>query len=445
MRSTSIFTLIFTIFISWSAFAQNRCQSLFNRESFNEIKTQVTQVLNSTELTSILLGTRKPNWQDYYNLINMIELIKKDSQGVKNKIAYINSSERIQLLRSVSETKRILDLQTQELNHILIDEVKREAYKRFLDYNIAYFELLKEINSLLRAPIFPIPDFSPLKSKKELISDAETLIKELENFTEETFQATGHKSLKDFEKYTEQFNAKMKRNLDIIKDHLVVSMHRPENGRFWIPIAGFQNQRVTGSSNGYYDADGGGRDRAEAFLLRKEVADYIPLSARFKPNYAEARPDKSIKDIKPSESAGHYGSDLWIIKKSVIEKRATWTPQDSLGPAWYTTIKKNSFDDIFIPWKYKAFMAPYATSPNSFSPAAVENNFKLDGRSRWQYGSGYFEVQIFGPLGIDDVQAFHFMKNPPDKKLYDLLVSKGIEVMDERTWPAKKYDGSESK
>ncbi|MEZ0393323.1 MAG: hypothetical protein ACAH59_13975, partial [Pseudobdellovibrionaceae bacterium] len=302
----------------------------------------------------------------------------------------------------------------------------------------------------LQLKILPIPDLSLVKSDAVLKADAKKILKNLEKITDSTFHLSGHENLKAFEEYAANHNELTKKRLDLIQNHLVVAMHRPERARFWIPLAGFQNQRITGSSNGSLFADSkpgatSGRDEVEATLTSTDQEQYISLSGRLKPNYAEARPDSSITDVRPGDSAAHYGSDLWIIKKSVLEQRSTWTPQDSLGPGTYPK-RNQSFDDIFIPWKYRSLMIPFSLSePYSFRASGRDENFKLENLKRWSNGSRYFEVQIFGPLTIDDVQAFHFQKNPPDKELYDLLKSKNIEVWDERQWPPKPYHGEDPK
>ena len=136
---------------------------------------------------------------------------------------------------------------------------------------------------------------------------------------------------------------------------------------------------------------------------------------------------------------------MTCLKNKSIEYRSTWSPTDSLTPGWQQG--SNSWNNHFIPWKYKALMTPYWESSN-FNPASIPTDFKLDidTSSRWsRRGEYYFEVQVWGPSTIDDIQAFIFKGNPPNKEFYQYLVSKKIEVWDERTWPAKKYNGDESK
>lgn len=411
-----------------------RFEKIEDSDKLIKIHDRVSVLLESTGFTQELAGEKKPSWNEYNSLLEIQKLIH-GTDSVK-RIKYLKPNERILL------QVRLKGLR--EVTHALTEKsVPINQFKEFLDNHYAWFKLIDSINKDAGFELIPNADLTVLRSNEKLNKDAEKIIQDLETNFAATFETSGHKNFEEFKKYTRAFSPEMRRKMDVVEKGLVVGMHRPESARFWIPIAGFQNQRVTGSSNGYMGPSR--RDEAEANLTEQPYEKFSPLSSRLKPNYAEARPHMSNSTYEAKTFAGQYGSDIWVFKNKSIEYRSTWSPTDSLAPGWQEG--SNSWNNHFIPWKYKALMTPYWESSN-FRPASIPADFKLDldTSSRWsRRGEYYFEVQVWGPSTIDDIQAFIFKGNPPNKEFYQYLVSKNIEVWDERTWPAKKYNGDESK
>lgn len=410
-------------------------EKIEDSEKLVKLYERLSIFLESDGFTQALSGLRNPSWNEYNALVEIKKLLR--GTDPVQRIKHLSTDERILLQ---AKLKGLIDV-TKALTEKSAPKAK---FKEFLDNHYAWFKLIESINKDAGVELIPAVDLSILRSNEKLTKDAEKIIKDLESNFTETFETSGHKNFEEFKKYTRSFSPDMQRKMDVIENGLVVGMHRPESARFWIPLAGFQNQRVTGSSKGYMGPDR--RDAAEANLIEQPYEKFSPLSSRLKPNYAEARPHMSNTKDNPETSAGHYGSDIWVFKNKSIETRSTWSPIDSLSPGWQTG-SPNTWNNHFIPWKYKAMMAPYWESSN-FRPGSIQNDFKLnmDRPSRWsRRGEYYFEVQIWGPSTIDDIQAFIFKGNPPDKEFYQYLVSKKIEVWDERRWPAKKYNGDESK
>lgn len=440
MRASRIFFFILMVLGQTGALASEVCSAVHHRvihvapEKIQQASELIEKVY-SGNIKKAFLEKQKPNWAEYAEVAQLLEFIQKNPR-IRQSI------DRYRLKAKFKNERESIE---KSLKEGLSDPEKKKSFNRHLDYHFAYFHLLKKANEDLGVEIFPVPDHSGLKPNRQMIKEAEQLVARLEFYAKDTFEATGHKDKNAFIEYTRNFGKHTKRKLKLVQDELVIAMHRPENARFWIPLAGFQNQRITGSSNGslFHEMEGEvtGRDQAEANLTNQTTQDFVPLSPRFKPNYAEARPDVNVKDIQRSTNASGYGSDLWIFKKNAVEKRATWTPADSLGPG-QGGAPKSHIQNIFLPWSYRELMVPYSVDPSVFEPAPPNPgfNFKSSGWP-WSWAGYYFEVQIWGPLTIKDVQAFHFMENPPDKKLYDLLVSEGIEVWDERQWPATRYFG----
>ncbi len=389
-------------------------------------------------------ANNRPGWVEYDALAKLKKYVESNPQvtghGMIEKLS-VDLQKQISLVQN--QIQDILSAHRQ-----FPETAEALRFVRYLDNHYAFFRLQKEINDKLGVALFPLPDFSRVMSDEQARKAGVEFVSRLEGYAEKTFADTGFKDLKAYEEKARQVNPKNVRFLDLIQHDLVIGMHRPENARFWIPIAGFQNQRVTGSSKGCFcstvDGKADSRDRAEANLSNMPVADYANLSARLKPNYAEARPQASVQDMRPNLGASGYGPDLWIMKQKAVSRRATWTPLDSLWPGNQMSPAPH-INNNFVPWKYRALMASYLhpeaglISPNYSQQTGME--LKLVGQKG---AGGYFEVQIFGALTLDDVQAFHFQGTPPSRELYDLLISKGIKVWDERTWPAKPYNGEES-
>ena len=261
---------------------------------------------------------------------------------------------------------------------------------------------------------------------------------------ERHFELTGYKSMEEYRAFVESVNPESKKLLQDIQKHLFVTIQRPENARFWIPLTGFQNQRTTGSSGGAYDP--GKRDKVEMTYLNLPLEKYQAMSTRFKVKNA-------AMDIKSKETGlkremaflGQYGSDHWIVKESVLEKRATWTNMNSMAAVfnYIETVSSDKANILYraIPWKYREFILPYIDKlSGSFIPKKNDPTYKMNDIIA-DRGDHHFEVQILGDLSIDDMSALHFKFNPPDQQMMKLLKSKNIEVYDARGEFPVKYEG----
>jgi len=416
----------------------------FNPERVAKLESiqKLIQTLELTRFQQVFTGAEKPNWNDYNSLVQLIENLQKPELRMYSAVEgnYLKA-----LNKSLQENIAA------QLKLKMSDEGNKANYQKFLDFHLAYFQLIKKVNDLLKAPVLPEADLSKLQSDHQMIAEAEALVKSIEAKAETAIALAGHENYEAYKAYASAFNEVSQKLLKLTESELVVAMHRPSRARFWIPIAGFQNQRITGSSNGSMYGDTptpNGRDRAESNMTGSNLDSYFLKSPRFKPNYAEARPQAESTEFRPNQGAEGYGDDLWIFKKDRVENRTTFTTTDSLGVGWGMSGKLTGLQDMAIPWKFRSLMIPYAQplsypGANAFSPYySKPADFKMDVPMS---ASSYFEAQVWGPLHIDDVKAFHFKRVVPDKKFYDLLVSKGIEVWDERTWPAKRYSGEESR
>jgi len=448
VKTKNIFLLILaaTQFLPTSGYSLV-CESLFKETAVtkkmpvskftNELSAEILSVVN---LEPILIGTNKPDWRQYQILGDLVWKIEKhlaetkQAQLPEQEIEFLKSSLQEWALRHHQLAKDVTEKASPDL-------------KKYIDVNFAIFKLQQRINELIGLNVFPDYYIQLVAPESVLVKQAEATVSGIKKAIEELYPTTGYKNSATLRKAIQKKSKLYNQTLQLVDSKIVVAIHRPENARFWIPLAGFQNQRVTGSSKGAMLPDY--RNQVESQLTFQNQADYSEQSVRYMPNYGEARPDVSVKKYKPNTGAKHYGSDLWIVKKSLYENRASWTPRDSFGQNRVGSRDlATSWDNMFIPWSARELMVPYVhgekyegREAETFSPGSIQK-FDLKGNF---YGSSYFEVQIWGPLTLNDIEAFHFMENPPDRRLFELLTSKGIKIYDERTWPAKIYNGEESK
>ena len=57
----------------------------------------------------------------------------------------------------------------------------------------------------------------------------------------------------------------------------------------------------------------------------------------------------------------------------------------------------------------------------------------------WDASLDYVEVQLWGPLDLDDVKAFEFTTRPPEGEFLKELRSRGIEIRDGRQNPPQVW------
>lgn len=442
MKKYTIFYALFFA-VSNQAFAQLSCASLMEgkpalvskanfSEAYRDIINKTNAVRDNAVFTSIFSENQRPDWNAYNNISILLKTIESDS------FRPLSNIEKLSLKNEFKKKNATLE---QSLSDALKNPDFLEAYKKHIDAHYALFELMKKVNDILDVPVFPKARFDLTISNAETKRQGEKILSDLnESFAKDFAEHSGHKSLEEYKEFVRNHDETSKKIVDLMEDHVLVAMHRPENARFWIPLTGFQNQRVTGSSKGALTPDG--RNQAESNLLLLDQNEYVKNSVRFMPKYAEVIVGRDIADIQNGKWADGYGSDLWIIKKSVLEKRATWTPTDSLSPG--IRYRASSKVDGFIPWSFRSLATPFLYNSikanKLFQPAGIFEPLKFN-NSNWSFGDYYTEVQIYGDVNINDVAALHFRGNPPDAEMMTYLKSKNIEVFDDRTGKPVKYIG----
>lgn len=210
----------------------------------------------------------------------------------------------------------------------------------------------------------------------------------------------------------------------------------PKSIRLKIAKNGFLNQYQSKNSRGILEM---GRISAEHSLSGYDYYNSVPLPVRPKYGNVIGSQDSFFQKI-PINS--QYGSDIYIFKKEVLQDRVSFTMNDSyhlkvtrgLPPHWSSK---------FIPWKYRLMLFPftvekikhsndqtkYSLGGNMEGPiASIEYQKLSKGFSTY----GDTEIQIWGPLSLNDVKAFIFTKKPPQERFFIELKNRNIKIYDGR-------------
>ncbi len=290
-----------------------------------------------------------------------------------------------------------------------------------------FFDILKLLPPEFRPRIKKIP-WDQRRAKINL--EAEEFTRDFTSSFDAVFAETsGYKDYAEFEKAVRAVDDPYyKLAIQIIDNNqLEVAMRKPENGRYWVPKVGFQNQFVTGSSKGSYDPSY--RNQVESKLTGTEAEFYSAKDAELKPKYTTLFTSE-ISGLHVNKHVGsHYGSDIYYFKKSQIERRLSYTMSDSFG-----SVRFKGFLGRFIPWERRLLMVPFVINKlrldNYFFPSQKDTKVPLNTEDI-SYSS-YWEAQIFGRLDLDMVEKFEFQENPPSGEFLKELQKRNIQIFDGR-------------
>ena len=371
-----------------------------------------------SSLTAVLSGTQVPRWDDYNWLLELKAAAKKSKPNVEEVAAIRN-----------------------EINTYFSQFKQLDASSRYIHADLSYrfFELTLDINLILGIELFKKEYLQEVPTDAALVQQGKATVAANIKRLREKYSLSGFDKTLELVNGVYENSEYGKRALELVDDQLIVTIHRPESGRFWVPIAGFQNQRVTGSSRGSFDHDH--RDTVESSLTYQDKEQYVKYSARYKPQYGEARPKLELASPNFYSSASYYGEDLWVVKQEILDERATWTPTDSFSQPTAQNGEQAHWNEMFIPWAHREFLAPYlieSLKNDSFEANSIPP--ELGPRiSAAGWGGSYTEVQIWGPLTLKDIDTFAFTRNPPDEALVKILRAYGIKIVDARQIPAIPY------
>jgi len=296
------------------------------------------------------------------------------------------------------------------------------------------------------------------------------------------FKTSGFENLTSFEQAVEKdsgaFTKSILRALKTNRFEIVTRRH--PDLRQKITDKGFLNAYQTGSSDGIFDLEQ--RRNAESFCLGLSRKEYETLPIADRPKYAYLSPEPRLEDVrdhgyprsdfnyrylKGSEEARIYGSDIYILKLNHLSQRLTFTLGDSLDNV---RVMQNSFEQGKIknknawpyadwpvkcfPYEYRSFLAPFFWSSRDAGGTCVQGDplaidyegavglpqkgpQKYDGKIHSQvkgvfYNGDLAEVQVWGPLTLDDVETFEFTDVPPSGPFLDELLKRKISIRDGR-------------
>lgn len=378
----------------------------------------------------ILSGSAKPGWQEFdvvAQLITRLKTLKEDQPA---------AFRRAQKL--APEISRYALRYSQAFSKV----AKRSPDKPYApgEYGlvVAFQEKLQELNKWLPKKIpVPIRELPLDRRADKLPRDGVRVVLEVDAKFMELLPTSGFATEEAFEKALEELVRQMgggaQELLEAMKqERLQVVIRRPSRGRFWIPRTGFQNQHVTGSSNGMFGP--AERDIVEANYLGISVEEYRKFDNELKANYLGFRmpPGSGWSEYFSSQ----YGDDIYVLKLEAVRDRLTWTPGDSLNRnPDYQSRTASSWDHLMVPWRHRLFMVPFLLN------AARHRNFQTESKTQaglgqftvsWRTGSSYSEGQLWGGGTLDTVAEFHFTKQIPEGDFLESLKAHRIPIYDAR-------------
>ena len=338
---------------------------------------------------------------------------------------------------------------------------KMEAFQK-LEYLPTQYEMRKksveEILSILK--LLP-QDFRPRIAKiawdqRRKILDQQTdawMEKHLKAFDEQ-MQTLG---FKNYEEYVQQLRTlaetdpDLKQVLELFdQDQIFVGTNVRESGRFWLPKVGLQNVFVANTSAGGDTNKKDKRANIESSGTGISRQEYDLLDHEIKPKYGVLNNPPDGKFPMNTHGLG-YGPDFYIIKKEFRDSRVSIYIGDSFSIPGYTNNypamggslanlsippSPKNWRGMFIPWERRLILAPMfkdvkETGVNSAMPPAdinLNHIFK-PGAINGQM----FEVQIFGKIGLDQIESFVFRgTNPPSGEFLVELQKRNIKIFDGR-------------
>jgi hypothetical protein len=312
---------------------------------------------------AVVRGDQVPDFRDLELLRNVIEKVKAGKKTALDEGKAAELETDLQLIAdSVDNDPALSALRDASRDAHPSDQYKPGEYALKREYQHVLSELNRELPPSLKIPGVHIPYDARIPA---LLNQARTLVHAQEARFEPYISDTGFANLGEVRKALENYDETGKKLAQMLENEDVdFVMNRSEGSRWWIPRVGFQNQRITGSSGGTYNPSF--RDRVEARMMGQLVSAYKTTDGQLKPvyGYLRAKPQAGFLE---NPVASHYGTDLYIFKKSRLHDRTTFTAGDSFQPFEYSPKNPNqpaqSWRGFFIPWNDRILIGPDVLGP----------------------------------------------------------------------------------
>jgi hypothetical protein len=391
---------------------------------------------------ALIRGEKTPTWHDFEELRSVITELKAGKESVTDagKLAELDGVIK-ELEASVPGNPALAGLKSMSKMPMPASGYQPNEYELKLAYQTLLHRLDKELPKELKIPGARIA-LDP--RGPQLVTEARKYVQDLETKANAQFASSGFADEATYLKAVEGADDNTKKALAMLqKEDLQIQVSRPEGARWWTPKVGFQNQFVTHSSRG--TLDNARRNSVEARYLGVNLDDYSKIDNELKPKYGYITPTPESK-LTASTVANWYGDDHYILKLDKIRDRLTWTPGDSLNRAGYGSPPPGgpaSWDQLFMPWSKRELAAPgigqgiaqnklgYPGGGYVQTPTGAIAPYKMS----WPISNDYTEVQIWGPLKLDDVAIFEFKRTPPSGEFLQELLKRGIKIRDASKFP----------
>ncbi len=279
------------------------------------------------------------------------------------------------------------------------------------------------------------------RSSTELIENGRSIYTDLVEKTNDIFYTSGFKNYHVYIEYLTQKEEKVRNRLvrEILDENIEFTMNVNHDLRNSIKENGFLNQFTSKGSDGVYDPEG--RVRSEAALLGIRRDEYEEISPLVRPKYASLGAGEGSV-FKKDYSNVQYGQDVFLFKKDAIKDRVTFTLKDSYELGYMVSRGlERSWSTQFIPWENRGLIIPTLIEQLEKKTPILETgyqskleNFKIKASTFDQLPP---EIQIWGPLTMDEVESFIFLEKVPSGKFLQMLEDKNIKILDGRSSTSK--------
>ncbi|MBS1969817.1 MAG: hypothetical protein JSU04_05895 [Bdellovibrionales bacterium] len=411
-------------------------------------------VAGITEIPEIVGPLVNPGRQALtWNSFDSLSSVKAKADAYTAKLNTLTPSERAKELRDFVNLLEETPIASEIVDALAAPKAMKYTPTKY-DLRMSFYNKLSEaLKSLPPEFRFSVGQVPGDKRLAKINDKARKFMREHEALFEKTIPSTGYSDYAAYEKAVRSSaDPVVQRAVALIdQNQLDVYIRRPEQGRFWIPMTGFQNQFVTDSSRGYMGKEG--RNGVESLLTDRNVAEYSKLDNELKPKYGALRVKEGTGVKDDVSSANWYGSDIYTLKLEAIADRLSIFVGDSLnhynssGVNWHVgrTAPVNNWDGMLIPWSRRLLIVPYMIETLKYSNAFYRPSYsaapELPIKRQQDRAHEYWESQIFGRVTLDMVKTFEFEKTPPSGEFLAELKKHGIKIIDRRVNPPVEWDG----